>query len=245
MADINLASTAFNIPQPNIGRRVIYPLPKNPADKSTIVSVFPKEIDETKTTIFPQRYVIPAAAENDFSILVLNGASYYTPAAMDRMPPTEIQINAAQLAGSICNDYIQAIPLASNDRKPGIFWIPGEYTKITILKYSDGNKTFGQLLEQAREQQKRWFTAVLEEADVLWSRTNGNPRSISDYAKLAAELMGVASQKPWMNNTVAATLDKCPACGELINSQYPVCKHCHAVINKKRAEELGLTFSKG
>lgn len=235
----NLISGTQVAPTIQLGKRVIYSLPKNPADKATIVSIFPRDIVEVKYTIFPQRYTIPAAEPNDFSLLVLSGASSYIPSSTERMPPTEVQINSAHLADSILKDYFQSTLLVNNTRRPGLFWIPGEFDKKTILSYPK----FNILLDTARDQQKEWFIASVEEADVLWSRTNGNPRSISDDARLAADLLGLSSQKPWMSNLVASRLDACPACGELINLDYPVCKYCHAVIDKKKADELGLTFA--
>lgn len=244
MSELNLLH--MNAAIPSGGRRVIYQLPKNPADKCTIVSVFPKEIIETKTAIFPSRFVIPAAEENDFSLTVVDGASYYQSSVIDRMPPTEVQINSAQLAESLVNDYVSSTWLAlKGSRSPGIFWIPGAFDKKSILAYvhSDGRK-FSEMLETARVNQKAWFTEVMNFADEAWARTNGNPRAIMEDARLAAKLLGVESTKPWMNNVVASQLEHCPSCGEMINMSFPVCKHCHAVINAAKAKELNLTFAK-
>ena len=235
----------FNNPTPNIGKKVIYPLPKNPADRATIVSVFPKEIDEIKPTIFPRRFIIPAAADKEFSLLVLEGASVFRASTIDRMPPTEIPINALELARSIVDDYLNSTWLSSRGaRCPGIFYIPGEYNNKTIFKYihSDG-RTFDKMLIDYREIQKKWFVEVMNAADEFWARTNGNPRSIPEDARVAATILGLENTKPWMSNVVQSELDNCPSCGEMINTLYPVCRYCHAVIDKKKAEELNLTFA--
>ena len=244
MAEINLFDMNKNIPSG--GRRVLYQLPRNPADKCTIVSVFPKKIEENKPTVFPGNYVIPAAENGDFSLLVIEGASYYQQSAIEKMPPTEIQINSAQLADSIVNDYLSATWLAiRGQRGPGVFWIPGAFDKKTILNYvhSDGRK-FTQMRQDAENQQKRWFTEVINFADEAWARTNGNPKAIMEDARIAAEILGVSSTKPWMNNVIASQLEHCPSCGEMINVSFPVCKFCHAVIDPAKAKELNLIFAK-
>lgn len=243
MADINF----FDMSKSGVqtGRRVLRPLPRNPADKCTIVSVFPKEIIETKPTIFPGVFTIPAAEFDSFTLLVVNGSSYYRPSTIEKMPPTEIQVNSAQLAEAIVNDYLSATWLSSKGvRSPGIFWIPGEWNNVTIHTYvhSDGRK-FSQLLEQARALQKLWFAEVMNFADEAWARTNGNPKAIMEDAKIAARLLGVETTKPWMQNTVATQLEHCPSCGEMINMAFPVCKHCHAIVNADKAKEMNLTFA--
>lgn len=228
------------------GKRIFQRLPKNPMDKCTIVSIYPRAIEENKPTIFPQNYRIEAAPRGGFSLLVVDGASYFTQPMMEGQPPNEIQINAAQLADSIVKDFLNSIWLSnSGGRGPGLFFIPGEYTEKTILTAKDYNgKTFNELMEVAKARQKAWFTELMNAADELWARTNGNPRAVPDDARLAAIELGVEKSKPWMENTVAAQLDRCPACGEMVDLNYPVCKGCKAVINKKKAEELGLIFAK-
>jgi hypothetical protein len=79
-------------------------------------------------------------------------------------------------------------------------------------------------------------------SDVDWSRTNGNPLAISEIARLAAQYLKL--QKPWMQDFQAFQLDACPACGQLTNLKYPVCKHCKAIVNPERAKELNLQFAK-
>ena len=242
--DLNLTKLD-STPSAYTGKRMIYQLPRNPMDKSTIVSVFPKEIVEDKPTIFPGHFVIPAAVEGDFSLLVIDGSSYYSPSTIERMPPTEIQVNSAALAKAVVDDYLSATWLAAKGvRGPGVFWIPGAYDRVSILKYKDADgRTFGQLKEIAENQQKIWFGMVMDFADEIWARSNGNPRGIPDDAKIAAHYLGVASTKPWMENTVASVLEHCPSCGEMINLSYPTCKFCHAIVNTAKAKELNLVFA--
>lgn len=229
------------------GKRRYPRLPKNPMDKATIVSIYPRDIHEDKPTIFPQHFHIPAPkTAGGFSLTIIDGASHFMPAPMENQPPTEVQIGSTVLADSIVKDLLSSIWLSNlGERGPGVFWVPGEWEQKTITnaKGVDGTP-FDKLLEKAKARQTLWFTEIMNAADELWARTNGNPRSIPDDARLAAVELGVEKQKPWMQNNVAATLSRCPACGSMIDLNFPVCKECKAVINAERAKELGITFSK-
>ena len=49
--------------------------PINPLDKATIVSIFPKEIEETKPTLMPSRWIIPAGTLENPGIAVVGPSS--------------------------------------------------------------------------------------------------------------------------------------------------------------------------
>lgn len=233
----------------SIGTKVIHQLPKNPRDKSTIVSIYPREIVDVKPTLFPGRFVIPAAGLNDFSLLVIESSSYYLASRLERQPPTEIQVPSNVLAESIIHDSIPTMNLVTSVKRPGVFWIPGAYDRNNIRKYVDDypespsyGRTFDDLLTTAKHWQQEYFTAVIDEADYFWAKTNGDPRSIPADAKLAAKLFGLEKTKPWMSNIIASELSSCPYCGEMINLTYPVCKFCHNTVNKSKADELDQLF---
>lgn len=226
----------------NINRKVIHTLPKNINDKCTIVSLFPREIVETKPTTFPGRFVIPAAPENGFSLLVVDPASYYLASQNPRQPPNEFQINSALLANSIVQDYINSIAWASPGKRPGVFWINGAHDEVSILHSKDENGVpFLTRLKMEEQIQKDWFLEVVKQADSLWARSNGNPTSIMEDARVGALRYGL-KDKPWMGDAVASELKNCFSCGELVNYSYPTCKHCKAIINPEKAKELNLMF---
>ena len=223
----------------SLGKRTINLLPKNPMDKTTIVSVYPREIIDTKPTLFPSRFIIPPAPQDSFSLLVISGASYFIPSPIDKQPPTEVQVNSMMLAESILHDSIPSMNLVSATHRPGVFAIPGEFNKTTILKYvhADG-RSFQQLINEAKEWQQSYWTDIMNEADYFWSSSNGNPKAIPEDAKLAAKILGIEKTKPWMSNVVASELINCRFCGEMINPNFPICKHCHHVVDEKKYKTL-------
>src|SRR5712691_11663077 len=218
-------------------------MPQNPLDKSTIVSVYPKIVESVNRTLFPGRFIVPAANDNDFEILVVGSASWFKEME-EGQPYLEISTSSIQVASSVIIDYMNGlVGCDMGGSMPGLFFIPGEFTKVTILTYIDGKgKNFKTMLEEARAKQKNYFMELVKIADVDWARTNGNPRAISDDSRLAANKLNL--QKTWLQNFEAAQLINCRACGHLINPNYPVCSNCKNVINEARAKELGLVFAK-
>jgi hypothetical protein len=208
----------------------------NPLDKSTIVSILPKPINERKATISPGFFnIAPGSFENP-AILVVGPSSWWREVD-ENQPLLEIPVSSIQIADSVVRDYSNGL-LACNmgDMMPGLFYVPGEFTVVQI------KKDYMPLLLKAQAQQKKWFLELVRIADILWSRSNGNPLSISDDARLACRELNITA-KPWLGDLQTAELVKCIACGALRNAQFPICGACKAIVDPVKAKELGLTFA--
>jgi len=218
-----------------VNRRTIR-APVNSLDKSTVVSILPKRIYETKITIQPGVFEIAPGSMEHPSVLVVGASSWWREVDTDQ-PLLEIPVSSIQVADSIVKDYCNGL-LACNmaDLMPGLFYIPGEYT-VDRLKKEHNN-----LLTKAQQGQKRWYLELVRIADILWSRTNGNPLSISDDARLACKELNI-SGKPWLGDLQTAELVRCLACGSLRNSSFPICATCKAIADPELAKKLGLTFA--
>lgn len=221
-------------------------MPINEADKCTIVSVYPDEIITIKPTLTPSIFVIPKCNDikNDFELSVIGPASWWKELE-ENQPFLEIPTGSVIMAASVINDWANGLPDCNmGDRMPGLFFIPGEWDKKSIKAYKTKQGiTFEMLLVDARKKQKAWFEEILNTTDVMYARTGGNPRTVGKLSKIAAIELGEEKNKPWMANIVTKSLDNCPSCGEMINLNYPICKHCKAVVNEARAKELGLKFA--
>lgn len=220
----------------NMNKRTIR-MDVNPADKCTIVSVMPRKISDTKHTIQPGFFEIAGAEDGDFSILVIGSSSWWRETG-ENEPLLEIPVSSFTVATSFINDYCSGLAGCNmGDKMPGMFFVPGEYTKVTIQKYVDKNgKTFNQLLNEARTKQKNWFMELVRQADIMWARTSGNPLSISNDARLAAGKLQL--DKPWMQDYKAVQMSNCPACGNIVNPQFPVCPNCKFVMDKEKAKAM-------
>lgn len=210
--------------------------PVNPLDKSTVVSILPKAISERKPTIQPGFFELKPGTFENPSILVVGTSSWWREID-ENQPLLEIPVSSVQVADSIVRDYCNGL-LACNmaDQMPGLFYLPGEFTVERV------KKDFMPLLHSAKEKQKKWFRELVRIADILWSRSNGNPLSISDDARLACKELNIQS-KPWLGDLQSSELIRCIACGSLRNPAFPICQSCHAIVDKEKAKELGLTFA--
>lgn len=210
--------------------------PINPMDKSTVVSILPKRILENKITLQPGVFeILPGSIEKP-SILVIGTSSWWREVDIDQ-PLLEIPVSSVQIAHSIVTDYCNGL-LGCNmsDLMPGIFYLPGEFTREKV------KAEHAALLKNAETKQRAWYKELIRIADILWARTNGNPLSISDDARLACRELNITN-KPWLGDIQTMELIRCIACGSLRNPAFPICQSCHAIVDKEKAKELGLTFA--
>jgi hypothetical protein len=206
--------------------------PVNPLDKSSVVSIFPKEIDEVKPTIQPGRFVVPAGSYVNPSILVVGPSSWWREID-EEQPLLEIPVSSIQIADSVVKDYCNGI-LACDMQSavPGLFYLPGEQTVDTV------KKSFKNELDKAKERQNNWYSSLIKLADALWARSNGNPLAISDDMRLAARELNLQN-KDWMKDFKMVDMVRCYACGALKNPEYPVCGQCRAIDhNNPRAKDI-------
>lgn len=217
-------------------RRRTIPSPQNPMDRSTVVSIYPKVIDEKKPTIQPGRFILNKGSLEHPAILVVGSSSWWKEID-DEQPLLEIPNNSVQVADSIVKDYCNGI-LGCNmkDCMPGIFWVPGEYTVEEIK-----TKQFV-LLNRAAENQRRFWETLVKLADGLWARTNGSPLCISDDMRMAARELNL-NNKDWMQDFHMLEQIRCAACGALRNPEFPVCQTCKAIVDPDKAKALNLTFA--
>lgn len=205
----------------------------NPYDKSTIVSIFPKRIEEKKYTIQPGHFVIEPGTYDKPSILVIGSSSWWRDIDPDQ-PLLELSNSSPVVAKSVVDDFCNALLGSESEGcRPGLFWVPGEFTveKLKIEKKA--------LLDKARAAQNTYWKRLVELSDMLWARSNNNPLAISDDARLAANELGL-KDKPWLGTFNAIQLSNCPACGELRDSNFPICRHCRTVVDPVKFKELNL-----
>ena len=210
--------------------------PVNPMDISTVVSIYPKVINEVKHTIQPGRFSI-AAGSYDIPALLIVGPSSWWREIDEEQPLLEIPNSSIQIADSIVKDYCNGL-LGCNmsDAMPGLFYIPGRFNVAEI------KKTYNHLLIEAKNKQDNWYKELINKADSDWARSNGNPLTISEDMRLAAREMKLA--KDWMKDFTQLQLVACPACSTRITSNIIICPNCKVILDKVRFKELGMEFAK-
>lgn len=204
----------------------------NPYDRATIFSIYPMPIREVKITLQPGTFEIPAGRPEKPGRLVIGPSSWWRDVDPDQ-PLLEIPVSAVVMADSIVRDYNNS-RLGSNmgDSIPGIFYLPGEITNKQL------GEEYPQALEMAIVKQRAWYNTLVKLADALWARTNGNPLAIPDDCRLAARELSFS--RDWTTNFSRIEMVPCVACGMLRNPNFPICSNCKNVVDRKKAEELGL-----
>lgn len=216
---IMAGKTPLEFTAPTVNKRRAIRMQRNPMDKCTIVSIFPKEIEETKPTIEPGKFIIPAGTFEEPSILVVGSSSWWKDYDFEQ-PLLEITHSSIQIADSIIKDYCNGM-LGCNmsDSMPGLFFILGEQSVLHI------KTNYKKKLEETKVKQDNWYKVLVRLADSLWSRTSGNPLAIWDEMRLAARSLNF-NDKPWLKDFQQAELVRCVACGGMRNPQYPICPVC-------------------
>jgi hypothetical protein len=205
-------------------------------DKSTVFSILPKRIEETKHTISPGTFILePGTYEKPYALTV--GTSSWWKELDPEQPLLEIPVPSLQVADSIVKDYCNGILGCNmNDMMPGLFFLPGE---VSVEKLKSEHNP---LLDTVKDKQINWFRQLVKMADALWARTNGNPLSIGDDMRLAARELGMDS-KEWLGAFQTVEIIRCVACGQMRNPQFPVCPNCKAVIDVEKAKALKIQFA--
>lgn len=211
--------------------------PTNPMDKATVVSIYPREIDEVKHTISPGRFIIPPGTFEKPATLVVGPSSWWREIDADQ-PLLEIPTSSIVVAEAIIKDYCNSIfGVNAGESSLGLFYVMGEHDVASI------KGKFPHELMKAKQQQRKWYELLIKAADSLWARSNGNPLAISDDMRMAATEMGIHEGKDWMKHQQMVDQVRCLGCGSLKNPLFPICATCKTVSDPAKFKELGLQFA--
>lgn len=212
--------------------------PVNPLDKSTIFSIYPKNIREVKCTLEPGVFEVPSGTYEIPSRLVVGPSSWWKDVSSgdDIQPMVEIPTSSILIADSVVRDYCNGILACDmGNSMPGLFWLPGN---LSVSELKNNHK---HVLEVAHQRQRNWFNALIKMGDALWARSSGNPLAISEDMKLAAQEMNIV--RDWTKNFEHVEMVSCKACGQLIRSNILVCSNCKIILKPEEFKKLNLSFA--
>ncbi len=202
------------------------------ADKTTIISVVPFEINENKPGLYPGHFIIPSAKKDDFEMLVVDRSVHHVYMDMDRGSLT-VPTVSEEIARSICEDYSRAqLAYEKGEVEPGLFYIPGEYKDKKAVLAAHKDK-----IDAARARQKNWFMRLVEIADDEWNKYHSH-KMISDVQRYAAEFLGL--EREWNVKGQVESLTQCPACKSQITVGALVCSVCRTIVNPEEYKKRGL-----
>lgn len=189
--------------------------------KSTLVWPLPVDFNETKPGIYPGIYIIPAPLANDFDVCIVSDGS--CPVYLDESRGSISTLQSSEvMAQSLVEDYINACIGVDklNECYPGLFWVPGEYTKAEIIK------NFPDRLAKSKACQNRWFLALIRMADDDWA-VNRSHRAITPLQRIAATQMeNIIGKKEWNTAMTTDAFKNCKFCTSKIPVAALVCPTC-------------------
>lgn len=207
---------------------------KNPMDMATVVSIYPKEINEVKETIQPGRFKVLAGTYSNPAVVPVGPSSWWKDTDVEQ-PLLEIPVSAVQIAQSLIVDYCNgmlACDMAGS--MPGLFFVPGDVPKEKIMT------DYKLKLAETKNKQDNWYKILVRLANSLWARSNGNPLVIWDEMRMAATELGLENV-PWLRMEVQMEMVRCFACGTLRNPDFPICATCKNIdMSHPRAKEIKL-----
>lgn len=194
--------------------------------KSTVVSLLPFQLKESKPGLSPSEYIIPAAGEKGYSFLEVKDGKRTVFLDADRGSEFML-VPSEEIARSLVYDYVISQPAQDVDCGPGLFYLTGE-------GLVEKHPQFESRKEETEAYQARWFRNLIRLADDLWMR-NHQHREISDLERIAARQLGL--KRDWLDDS-PDTITKCPYCTTLISTHAIVCFACHLPIKVEEYKKV-------
>jgi hypothetical protein len=204
-------------------------------DRSTVISICPFPVTKTIPHTNPGNFYIDPCGDNEeFKFLVVKQATTLVYMDIERgYQPRDIL--SAELARAIVEDHINSSLKATRGHaEPGLFWARGEFDAVSI------KKSLTKELEISKERQKRWFIALVDQADIDWAKTH-SPRSISDLQRTAAKKLQL--RKEWDTARIVSEIANCPACQAIVHPQAFLC-NCGYILDIVKYEKNSAMFVK-
>ena len=195
-------------------------------DVSTVLSILPITIHETKPGLIPGDFILPAVEAGDIYLLPVGRCNY--PVYLDESRPSLLVPSPSdEVARSIVNDYKQASLLyAVDESEPGLAWVREGFSNSNEDKAKFREKHVA-ILERTEKLQANWFEALVKTADDSWSEDHLH-NHISDLSRIAAIRLGL-SEKEWLvREQVEKAQSRCRFCFTMIHQLAVICPSCHA-----------------
>ena len=202
-------------------------------DISTVITMLPVPLTETKPGLHPGSFLIPAVRNPMKDVAVVHIARAKFPVYIDENRPALIVPEPSDIvAESICRDYRVAVMDYEPGRaEPGLFWVKEKWSIEEVL--SGSSEVLTRELKKYRELQIEWFKRMVSRADDEWARIRQR-RAISDLQRHAAVALGLTDKEWNINTIVEKALDVCKFCRTPVAREAMVCGNCGGVLDLER-----------
>lgn len=197
----------------------------------TVVSLVPFPIREVKPGLIPGTFEIPAAQNETPTCITVDKAMHYVYLDETR-GSLQVRDSPDEVARSIVDDFVNSQLCISEDCRPGLFYLVGNYTPVEVkAKFKDR-------LEDEIRIQRNWLQAIARMADDDWNKYHQH-NVVSDFQRIAAKLLSWRPEDhPWMSNRTVAESNRCPSCMTLTDKGVVVCPNCKAILDPEKYKTL-------
>jgi hypothetical protein len=207
-------------------------------DQSTIISIYPADINEFKPGLYPGRFQLDACKNEELPKFLHIGLSIHMVNIPDK-PPMPVETASYTIAKAIVRDFFdsQCEHDPENNAHPGIAALPG------IVNLADFMSKHKPLHETMKKSQNAWGMKLVSENDVKWNRYKNIKMMYPLGIHFAKKFGFTAEQKPWLENIVddiVKVVPKCPVCANAVSPTALVCTNCtpNFILKPKEYEEL-------
>jgi len=208
-------------------------MPKDFATTATIVSLFPLPVFERKPLI-PSVYQVEASTDElQPKILTVREGIFHV--YLDEFRGMmSIRTPALTVADSVVRDFLDGQYLYSDESRPALWTVPGEWTEEELLEDKDQKER----IYREHSLQLEWFKRLIFIADDEWSKHHQH-RMITEVQRIAARRLKF--NREWALEFKPENLQDCPGCGTSINKRVAVCRDCGCIINPEIYANLQFT----
>ena len=192
-------------------------------DKSTIFSIAPFLIDESKPGIYPGHFTIPACLDDSKPQRLVIGASEHMMYVGGKKQPIRVTTPSYQIAKAVVDDIFDGQLFIEPDKRPGLCWIQGD---ISTQDFLSKNVTIYATL---KIMQRKWFVLVVKKTEDDWKKYK-NSRVITDQARFAVRALGLPTPEWMQADEIEANFIKCPACSTMNDNNNVICSGCSVLF---------------
>lgn len=201
-------------------------------DVSTLISIMPIGISESKPGLIPGEYKINGVKDPSREVKTLLVARARFPVYIDENRPALIVPEPSdRVCEAICRDFKVGIMGYEPGRaEPGLTWVTGEFSPRMI------EDQLATEMIHLRANQLMWFQNIVSLADDDWQKYHMR-RMISSLQRLACSLLKL--EREWniedeIGKQAETGMTPCKFCRQLIHFEAIVCPHCSGILNMER-----------
>jgi len=208
-------------------------MPKDFATTATIVSLFPLPVFEKKPLI-PSIYQVEASTEELQPKILKVGEGIFHVYLDEFRGSMTIRTPAITVADSVVRDFLDGQYLYSEEARPALWTVPGEWTLEEIQRDKDQKER----IFREHSLQLEWFKRLIFIADDEWSKHHQH-RMITEVQRIAAKRLKF--NREWALEFKPENITDCPGCGTAISKKVAVCRECGCIINPEIYKTLQFT----